>query len=212
MTTEKDDDHGKSQAKAQYESISEMVAALDLDWDRLEELREERDDLQKAVGDATEAAERPGDWTNEQEAVYRTDYYDKHGEMPPDTAGALREARDALKKWEEENAAELAELEEAADGYDDADDARQRIQDDALSVEVRSGWGSPGATLQAEEFCILLCTGGPAVQIRGELNEHGEPSRAWMEYQDWGTPWTQYFDTDQDVLLSYCRCFYFGEG
>ena len=60
------------------------------------------------------------------------------------------------------------------------------------------------------EFCILLSTGGPASRIRGEL-DNGEPCRAWLEVQDWGTPWTQYFDIEQDTLLAYARCFYFGE-
>ncbi len=38
-----------------------------------------------------------------------------------------------------------------------------------------------------------------------------DPCRAWLEYQDWGTPWTQFFDAEQDTLLTYCRQFYFGE-
>jgi hypothetical protein len=63
--------------------------------------------------------------------------------------------------------------------------------------------------MEASEFCILLCTGGPAARILGELDEHGEPYRAWMEYQDWGTPWTQFVPANQDVLLSYARCFCF---
>jgi len=91
------------------------------------------------------------------------------------------------------------------------EDAEQRIHEDALSVEVRSGWASPGDTLTAEEFCILITTGGPAVRIRGELDEHFEPRRAWLEVQDWGTPWMQYFDASQKTLLTYARCFYYGE-
>lgn len=93
----------------------------------------------------------------------------------------------------------------------DEDSARERIQEDALSVEVRSDWTTLGEELKAEEFCITLCTGGPAVRIVGEL-DNGEPSRAWIEYQDWGTPWTQLFnEIEQDTLLTYCRQFYFGE-
>lgn len=93
----------------------------------------------------------------------------------------------------------------------DEDEASQRIQEDALSVEVRSGWTSLGEELKAEEFMILLTTGGPALRIVGELNEHNEPERAWLEYQDWGTPWTRYFETEQDTLLTYSRQFCFGE-
>lgn len=94
-----------------------------------------------------------------------------------------------------------------------SDSVRQSIEENALSVEVRSGWVSPGSTeMKAEEFNILLCTGGPAVRIRGELDQYGEPDRAWLEMQDWFVPWSQVFDIEQDTLLDYCRVFYFGEG
>jgi hypothetical protein len=103
------------------------------------------------------------------------------------------------------------------DGFDpddfkfDEDAAREEIQESPLSVQVRSGWHNPGEESDAAEFEILLTTGGPALRIRGDLDEHKQPDRAWLEYQDWGTPWTQYFDVEQETLLEYCRCFYFGE-
>ena len=34
------EDRSKDQARAQYESICEMVAALDVDYDRLDELKD----------------------------------------------------------------------------------------------------------------------------------------------------------------------------
>jgi hypothetical protein len=43
------------------------------------------------------------------------------------------------------------------------------------------------------------------------LSEHGEPVRAWLDVHDWGTPWTRYFQIEQETLLSYAQCFYFGE-
>jgi hypothetical protein len=116
-------------------------------------------------------------------------------------------------------------------GDDDTDDASQRIQEDALSVEVRSGWCSPGELGAAEEYTILLCTGGPAVRIIGSLNECCEPESARMEVQDWFQPWTEFrpvvgplmvtrtgkpsateMDYDSEpILLAYARCFYMGE-
>lgn len=98
------------------------------------------------------------------------------------------------------------------DEYHDADKAREAIEGDALSVEVRSGWTSPGEEMTADEFCILLCTGGPAVRILGELNKYQEPSRVWMEHQDWFTPWQEFITTGEDhrALLEYARCFWFG--
>jgi hypothetical protein len=108
---------------------------------------------------------------------------------------------------------ELADLEEAAGDCENAEDARERIQEDPLSVQVRADWASPGElSLTPSEFEILLCTGGPAVRIMGELDHHLSPSRAWIEYQDWGTPWTAAFgDIEHSTLLTYCQQFWFGE-
>lgn len=148
-----------------YSSLADMVSALSLDWDRLEELRSERDD-----------------W-------------------------------DENTPWEEvqvEEAAELAELEEARGEAEDFDDAQQRISEDPLEVTVREGWHEPGAECEPGEFCILLTTGGPAVRIMGEL-DNGHPTRAYLQVQDWGTPWTDYLEADSDVLLTYAQQFYFGE-
>lgn len=134
--------------------------------------------------------------------------------MNNDTNDKLANARSqAMAQYES-----IVEMVDALQSARDADDsdaletAEQAIHEDALSVEVRSGWVSPGDKMSAEQFCILLCTGGPAVRIIGELNEHGEPRRAWLECQDWFTPWTQVFNVSQDTLLAYASCFYFGEG
>ena len=95
---------------------------------------------------------------------------------------------------------------------DDANEAAvTAIHEDALSVEVRSGWTSPGDKLEPAEYCILLCTGGPAVRIIGELDRGYEPDSAELQYQDWGTPWTRYLTTgeEENTLLTYARQFYF---
>lgn len=193
-------ENARSQARAQYESIVEMVAALDVDYDRLEELRDERRSIES-------------DYT----LVVRDDgFFDAIENADPDNK-FYRLGTHSETAWEalyaclyQEEAKELTALEEDAGDYKDEDDARQRIQEDALSVEVRSGWTRPGETMEAEEFRILLCTGGPAVQIVGELGSDG-PARAWLEYQDWFTPWTEYHENvDQDVLLEYCREFFGG--
>jgi hypothetical protein len=104
----------------------------------------------------------------------------------------------------------------------DALDATRRcIQEDALSVDVRTNWYAPcsgSADTKPAEYRILLCTGGPAVQLIGELSECGEPETARMEVQDWFQPWTEYrplvaagnYDSEP-ILLAYAQCFYFGE-
>ena len=92
--------------------------------------------------------------------------------------------------------------------------AEQRIHDDALSVEVRSEWHKPGSETYAAEYQILLCTGGPAVQIVGDVNEHNEPGTARLQHQDWFQPWSDWVGNCaavESVLLDYARCFYFGE-
>lgn len=161
-------DTAQDQARAQVESIVSMVAALDVDYDRLEELREARD--------ADSENRTPEEWAT---------YY-------PD------------------DAAELRELEVAAGDCSDSDDARERIERDALSVEVRSDWVAPGEDLTPSEFRIVLCTGGPHVEIVGDLNQHHEPCSVRVLYKDWGTS-GELFDFDHAAVLRYCSVFYFGE-
>ena len=107
----------------------------------------------------------------------------------------------------------LADLDAAEDIDDEDEAARQRIADHPLSVMVRSDWTQPGDPLEAAEFQILLCAGGTAVRIVGEL-EHGTPCSAQMEYQTWDTPWLPYFGALPAVLCDYCyyvASFYFGD-
>src|SRR3989304_3914771 len=78
-----------------------------------------------------------------------------------------------------------------ADEQIEGQDAREAIEEDPLSVEVRSDWHEPGGDSDPGEYCILLCTGGPAVRIIGRLDTHSEPPSARLQYQDWGTPWIE---------------------
>ena len=213
------DDHGRNNALAGYDNLRDMVAALECDYDRLDELRAERDALD--IDERIEALEHvPGRTRSEEDLreLVELDTIKTNKKRVAD----WRASRFAAVSPDE--AAELAELEEAAGECASRDDAEQRVHEDALVVCVRSDWHPPsnmhGAGENGDaptEFYILLSTGGPALRIRGEL-DRGEPSRAWLEYQDWGTPWTQLIHdargepVDSDVLLAYARCFYFGEG
>ena len=102
-----------------------------------------------------------------------------------------------------------------ADNDDDAEkreEAVLEIHEDPLSVEVRSEWHSPGTEAEDEEYRILLCTGGPAVQLVGELGAFGEPDTADIQYQDWFTSWES-LPTDsaeEEAMLTYARQFYLG--
>ena len=101
---------------------------------------------------------------------------------------------------------------EMREEYHDEEKAREAIEESPLSVEIRSGWMTPGEPLEAFEFCILLCTGGPAVRVVGLLGNHGEPIRAEIEFGDWFTSWEELITggSDHDALLTYARMFYFG--
>jgi hypothetical protein len=186
--------NARSQAWAQYESICELVEAVRMASD---------DD---AYADGAEAlASAAGFSVGWYERGECEGHYWRKGDAFGDEGHA--DASDAWVACCDDN-----------DLRPSDDDARRAIHEDALSVEVRSDWREPGGDAAASEFRVLLCTGGPAVQIRGELSEHGEPTRAWLQCQDWFTSWQDVVVDrngaviDGDVLLAYCSEFYFGEG
>lgn len=184
-------DNARSQAKAQFDSIREMV-----------------DNLRNATDPDYETIARKAGWTI-RPAEKDSDECVVRGTTPkdPEYAAGFKYAED----WQE--ACETDEL------ILSEDDARQRIEEDALSVEVRSDWypASDSSTSHAPaEYRILLCTGGPAVQIVGDLDQYCEPAAAAIQYQDWFTPWTEWRGEDvpedaEEILLEYARCFWFGE-
>ena len=93
-------------------------------------------------------------------------------------------------------------------------DAAEAIQEDPLEVSVRGSWQSPGIEPEFTEYQIILCTGGPAVRITGDLDNYGQPADAKLEYQDWFTPWETYHDVSEDeqaALDTYVAQFYFGD-
>ena len=94
-----------------------------------------------------------------------------------------------------------AETEEARE------EALNRIWEDPLSIEVRPEWALIGQPFgEAEEYRIILCTGGPHVELVGTL-EDGQPDHVEVIYQDWGTPRQEYFidgDIWQAVLKYAC--------
>ena len=114
---------------------------------------------------------------------------------------------------------------ESNEDYEAQEELREQAQEEALSVEFRSGWTHDLNDMKPEQFKILLSTGGPACQIIGDLNQYQEAMNYSIEiqYQDWGTPWESLqlnshyanqnpnITPDHEALEWFCRCFYFGE-
>ena len=96
---------------------------------------------------------------------------------------------------------------------EEPEEIEQRIQEDPLSVQVRSDWEAPSENLKASEYNILLCTGGPAVRIIGDLDEYKYPYNARLQFQDWFTSWEDYplNQDEEDSLTIYAQQFYYGE-
>lgn len=172
MNAPAETNHALGNAQSWLETIKANVAALECDYDRLQELRDARAEV----------------------------------DTPETQAGFA--AFDASEEGEE-----LRELEAAAGEFESQEQAQERIQEEPLSIELCSGWYTPGDTPEASEFCILLTTGGPALRIIGDLDQHKQPTSPRLQYQDWGTPWTELICTgeDHDALQAYCEQFYFGE-
>ena len=103
-------------------------------------------------------------------------------------------------------------------GYDPdhaavVDAIRDEVAENPLSVQVRSDWHDLGDTPKAAEFNILLCTGGPAVRIIGELHDECVYS-CRLQHQDWGTPWADVVSlttSQREALGWYCEQFYWGD-
>jgi len=118
-----------------------------------------------------------------------------------------------------EDCISLVKLLDAGGEYDNevftADEARERIEGMPLSIGVRCSEFRPIAEpLKADEYEILLSTGGPACRITGDLDEHGQADSAQIQWQDWGTLWTDWNAgsiEDDKLLLHFAQQFYFGE-
>lgn len=125
-----------------------------------------------------------------------------------DLLGALRMdwefLEDLQDHCEEEDLETLQELTEQAAGCESQDEALERLEENPLSIQFRSDWESNPSDLTPSEFEILLCTGGPAVRVRGELDHNGYPSRAWVEYNYWGAPWKE-LGPYQSTALEYAQ-------
>lgn len=127
--------------------------------------------------------------------------------------GHLNSIVELHKAWMALNAGEVESVVIDGDEYTDADRITDRVWESVLSAEVRDGWRNVGAKSNgAEEFRILLSTGGPACQIIGDLND-GSPENVRIQHRDWGTHWTNLATSNEEnlALAWFCGCFCFEE-
>lgn len=114
---------------------------------------------------------------------------------------------EAMTAYQQLDSGEAETVDYEGEAFDDSDSLRERIEQMPLSVQVRDGWRSPGAESDgAEEFEILLSTGGPALRITGDIG-----GAASLQWQDWGTPWTDYRDTtdgQDEAIAAFVGLFY----
>ncbi len=176
----------KDQAIAQCSTIAAMIAAYNCDFDRLEELRNDADSAPFEYVDVI-----------------------KRGRESFGSDIGLTHPTDGDFNYYFDLGRELAELESTAGEYDSQEDAETAIQVDALCVEYRSDWSNPSEELKPAEFRIVLCTGGPHVEIVGDIDHHGEPSSPRIIYKDWGDS-GELFDFDRDAIFQYCGFYVMG--
>ncbi len=206
--------NAKQEAQAQVSDIVGMIRALGCDFYRLEELRESR----YVSGFSPMPVNTPDTHETFDEAKRDIIGRIKWGEELAETEemaeslAAFAESvnlesapfnlqgPDGLRYWVElnsEDAEELAELEEQAGEYADQDEARDAIYETPLSVEARSGWYSVGEDAgDPEEFRIALCTGGPHVELTGDIG-----GTVRVVFKDWDESGEYYPDADERSAL-----------
>ena len=204
--------NAKQEAQAQVSDIVGMIRALGCDFYRLEELRESRY-VSGFMPDSTPDTHETFDeakrdiifWIKRAEESAETEEMAESlcafaESVNLESAPFNLQGPGGLRYWVElnsEDAEELAELEKQAGEYADKDEARDAIYETPLSVEVRSGWHSVGEDAgEPEEFRIVLCTGGPQVELTGDIG-----GSVRVVFKDWGESGEYYPDADERSAL-----------
>ena len=206
--------NAKQQAQAQVSGIVGMIRALECDFDQLEELRESRyasgfnvpgftPDNTPDTHETFDAAKRDALWLIKQaedmaETEEMAEKLCAFAELVNlESAPFNLQGPDGLQYWVEVSSEELAELEEQAGEYESEDEARDAIYGTPLSIEVRSGWhGVHEDAGEPEEFRIVLCTGGPHVELTGDIG-----GSVRVVFTGWGESGEYYPDADERSAL-----------
>ena len=79
---------------------------------------------------------------------------------------------------------------------------REWVSEQALDVEVRSGWYTQGTEPEPEEYRITLSVGGPNLYLVGDLGRYGEPETAKLLYSWYSSPeWLPPVATEAEALV-----------
>lgn len=107
---------------------------------------------------------------------------------------------------------EIQRLSDLLDSDPDNDDLQEELRCLALSQEVRTPWQCVSQDLEPTEYRIVLCTGGPHVEIRGDLDSAGDPETATMWHCDWGQEPAVVSTTDpeDELMLWFAQTLYWG--
>lgn len=192
------DQDARDNALSHAEEINRLMTALEADYSQIEELKDHiqdmRDELSDVQEELDEVIQTIDAEAEDEEKELQLNEYCRLNEQAADLTHNIHSTKD-----------ELAKLQAKVGDFSDSDEVATELHNYPLSVDVRSGWTSIGETLEASEYAILLTTGGPAARIRGELDEYGTPTSAWMEACGWGTPWTDVYTDYDDALLEFAQ-------
>lgn len=230
-------DTAHTQAIAKVSGITELMDLLGFDFDRLAELREESKIPRYVAGFNTPGylpVSELSEFDDVEDAknyiiheIKHTEEYSDSEELAESLAAFAEDVNlcsgefsaagpEGLVYWvtsagfmpmDADDATELAELEAQVGEYEDADGVHAAIMEYPLSAETRSGWVSYGEDMTPAEYRIVLCTGGPHVELVGDLGYHGEPDSVRVLYSDWGTS-GELFEFDHSAVLSFCQYFF----
>lgn len=110
----------------------------------------------------------------------------------------LESIRDIIKKFQDAKSAP------------DRDDIRKRIHEMPLGVKV-SGNALAGKDIEPERYTITLTTGGPHVELIGDLDaKQGRPANAKLKAYSHNEEVARHGNPKNDKLLKFARMFYFG--
>lgn len=152
--TETNPSQARQEAIDTVATITSLVAACTADFDRIDEIKDERDEWLES---------NPGSFLH------------------------LNDPRNG-GRWAmacPDEADELAELLEQVGSYESREEVEREMREMPLCIEVRSGWSHPTGDLTPAEYKIVLSSGGPHCELRGDLDNGSAHGPVRVLYSGW---------------------------